>query len=163
MSLSKLIMKSTKKSLMVSTCITPTDDTLPTIKQSIRWFERQVMFLKAYQKKTWVSAILLVVSCLFYQIWLPVTIVASALTQRTFIGMGGISSVIFIFGTLFTALLYPLLGKHPKLIRFLLLQQLSLFTVLIGTFKTLFTNTVKWSGFLYKLNFKGEVVSVKQP
>ena len=162
MSLSKLIMKSTKKSLMVSTCITPTDDTLPTIRQGIRWFERQVMFLKAYQKKTWVTAIFVVVSCLFFQIWLPVSIIVSALTQRTFIGMGGISSLIFVFGTMSTTLLYPLLGKHPRIFRFLLLQQLSLFTVLIGTFKTLFTNTVKWSGFWYKLNFKGEVISVEQ-
>ena len=162
MSLSRLIMKNSKKSVMVPTCIMTTSDTLPTIRQSIKWFERQVMFLKAYQKKTWVTAILVVSSCLFYQIFLPISIIVSSLTQRTFVGMGGVSSLILTIGTLFIAFLYPLLGKHPKLLRFFIFQQLSLFTVLYGTFKTLFTNTVKWSGFWYKLNFRGEVVSVKQ-
>ena len=162
MSLSQLIMKNSKKSVMVPTCIMPTDDALPTIRQSIKWFERQVMFLKAYQKKTWVFAILVVSSCLFYQIFLPVSILVSSLTKRTFIGIGGVSSLVLIGGTLFITSLYPLLGKQPRLLRFLLFQQISLFTVLFGTFKTLFTSTVKWSGFQYKLNFKGKVVSVKQ-
>ena len=162
MSLSRLIMKNSKKSVMVPTCIMPTDDTLPTIGQSIKWFERQVMFLKAYQKKTWVFAIFVVSSSLFFQIFLPVSILVSSLTQRTFVGMGGVSSLILIFGTLFVAFLYPLLGKHPKPLRFFLFQPISLFTVLYGTIKTLFTNTVRWSGFLYKLNFKGTVVSVKR-
>jgi cellulose synthase/poly-beta-1,6-N-acetylglucosamine synthase-like glycosyltransferase len=162
MSLSKLVMKYSKKSIMVTPCITPTDDTLPTISQSIKWFERQVMFLKAYQKKTWVSAILLVISCLFFQLLLPVSIIISFATSKTFAGIGGIAALTFLFGTLFTTLLYPMLGKQPALIRFLLLQPVSLFTVLIGTFRTLFTNTVSWSGFFYKLNFSGKVVSVEQ-
>jgi hypothetical protein len=61
-----------------------------------------------------------------------------------------------------TALFFPLLGKHPNMFRLLLLQQVSLFTMLIGTIKTLFTNTVEWSGFWYKLNFRGKVISVEK-
>jgi len=162
MSLSQLIAKNAKKSIMVTPCITPTDDTLPTIWQSIRWFERQVMFLKAYQKKTWVGAILLVISCLFFQLLLPVSMIISFATSKTFAGIGGIAALTFLFGTLLTTLLFPMLGKQPTLIRFLLVQPLSLFTVLVATFRTLFTNTVTWSGFFYKLNFSGKVVSVEQ-
>ena len=161
MSLSRLIAKNSKKSIMVSPCITPTDDTLPTIRQSIKWFERQVMFLKAYQRKTWVGAIALVISCLFFQLLLPVSIIISFATSRTFAGIGGISALTFLFGTLLTAFFYPMLGKQPTRFRFLLFQPLSLFTVLVGVFKTLFTNTVKWSGFWYKLNFSGKVISVE--
>ncbi len=162
MSLSRLIMKHAKKSIMVSTCITPTDDTLPTIKQSIQWFQRQVMFLKAYQRKTWLIAILLVLSCLTLQMLLPVSLIVSSITSKTFVQAGGIPSLIFIFGTMATTIFYPLLGKHPKLFRMLLLQPISITTVLVSTVKTLFTNTVKWSGFRYKLNFRGEVISVEQ-
>ncbi len=162
MSLSRLIMKHAKKSIMVSTCIIPTDDTLPTIKQSIQWFHRQVMFLKAYQKKTWVIAILVVLSGLSLQILLPVSLIVSLMTSKTFFQAGGFSSLVFIFGTMSTALFYPLLGKHPNMFRLILLQQISLFTMLFGTIKTLFTNTVEWSGFWYKLNFRGKVVSVEQ-
>lgn len=161
-SLSRLILKNSKKSVMVSTCLIPTDDALPTIKQSIKWFERQVMFLKAYHTKTWAAAILLVISCLFLQFLFPFSMVAYITTEKTFTGVGGIPSLVFLFGTMFTALFYPFFGKHPKLWRFVIFQPLSLFTVLYGVFKTLFTNTVTWSGFLYKLNFKGEVISVKQ-
>jgi cellulose synthase/poly-beta-1,6-N-acetylglucosamine synthase-like glycosyltransferase len=161
-SLSKLITKHSKKSVMVSTCVTPTNDALQSIGQSITWFERQVMFLKAYHKSLWVFAILLVSSCFYLQFLLPFSLLLSYYTNKTFLSTGGASSLLFILGTMSTALVYPLLGKQPTLVRFLMLQPISLFTLLFGVFKTLFTNTVTWSGFVYKLNFRGMVTSVKQ-
>jgi cellulose synthase/poly-beta-1,6-N-acetylglucosamine synthase-like glycosyltransferase len=160
-SLSRLVMKHAKKSIMVSTCITPTDDTLPTIKQSIQWFHRQVMFLKAYQKGAWIFALVVVTSSLLLQLLLPVSIVVSLTTAKSFTEAGGVPSLIFFFGTMSTTLLYPLLGKrNPRWRSMVMVQPLSLFTMFYGTLKTLFTNTVKWSGFWYKLNFRGKVISV---
>lgn len=161
-SLSRLIMKNSKKSVMVSTCITPTDDALKTIRQSIHWFERQVMFLKAYQKPLWYSAIFLVTTCLCLQLLLPVSLLLSYYTDLTFIEAGGAATIVFFIGTMLCTLLYPLLGKQPTFFRFLVYQPVSLYSVLFGAFKTLFTNTVKWSGFHYKLNYRGKVISVEE-
>lgn len=162
MSLSNLVIKYAKKSVMVSSCLIPTDDALQTKRQGIRWFKRQVMFLKAYQTKTWVLGILLVLSCLFLEALLPVALIGSLATARSFAELGGYASLVFIFGTMASAMLYPLLGKHPNLFMFFLYQPFSLLTLLYATFSTLFTNTVKWSGFWYKLNFSGKVISVEQ-
>ena len=161
-SLSRLIMKNSKKSVMVSTCITPTDDALKTIRQSINWFERQVMFLKAYQRPIWYAAILLVTTCLALQLLLPVSLLVSYYTDTTFLEAGGAATLFFFFGTLLMTLLWPFLGRQPTFFRFLFFQPVSLYSVLYGAFKTLFTNTVKWSGFHYKLNYSGKVISVEQ-
>jgi cellulose synthase/poly-beta-1,6-N-acetylglucosamine synthase-like glycosyltransferase len=161
-SLSKLIMKHSKKSVMVSTCVTPTCDAIQSISKSISWFERQVMFLKAYHKSLWIAAIILVSSCLYLQFLLPFSLLLAYFTNKTFFSAGGASSLLFILGTMSTAFVYPILGKQPALFRFLIVQPLSLLTLLFGVFKTLFTNTVTWSGFIYKLNFRGIVTSVRQ-
>ncbi len=161
MSLSRIVMKKSKKTIMVSTCIIPTDDTLETLGESIRWFERQVMFLKAYQKRLWYFAVMLVTACLILQISLPVNIFISYFTEESFFDIGGASSLIFNCGIMAIVSLYPFLGKHPKIVRFIFLQPISLFTILYSVLKTLFTNTIKWSGFNYKLNFSGNVVSIK--
>jgi cellulose synthase/poly-beta-1,6-N-acetylglucosamine synthase-like glycosyltransferase len=161
-SLSRLIMKNSKKSVMVSTCVTPTDDALKTIRQSINWFERQVMFFKAYQKPLWYAAILLVTTCLILQLLLPVSLVLSYYTDTTFLEAGGAATLFFFIGTMFCTLLFPFLGRQPTFFRFLFYQPVSLYSVLYGAFKTLFTNTVKWSGFHYKLNYSGKVISVEQ-
>ncbi len=160
-SLSRLIMKSSKKSVMVTNCITPTDDALKTVRQSVRWFERQCMFLKAYQRPLWYVAVLLVVACLSLQILLPVSIGMAYFTDSSFLAAGGASALIFLFGTMATALFYPMLGKHPTYFRFLLFQPISLFTVLISFLRTIFTNTVVWSGFHYKLNYRGKVIAIE--
>ncbi len=160
-SLSQIIMKNSKKSVMVSPCIIPSDDALQTVSQSTNWFVRQVMFLKAYQRISWSIAIPIATLGVFYQVYLPVSLLLSITTSKTFIGLGGIASLVFVFGVMLSAFLYPLLGKLPQFWRFILLQPLLLCTITSGVIKTLFTNTVKWSGFIYKLNFRGKVVSVE--
>lgn len=162
MSLSRIIMKKNKKSVMVTSCITPTSDALSGIGPAIRWFERQVMFLKAYQKPQWYIALLLVLGSAFYYSYLPVALGRAFVQSKNFFQIGGVAPLIFLAGSFTASLLYPLLGPVPHFFRFMLLQPISLVGVCLAVLKTLFTNTVLWSSFKYKLNFKGEVVSVER-
>jgi hypothetical protein len=161
-SLSRLIRKNSRKSVMVSSCIIPTDDALQTVKRSIFWFQRQVMFLKAYQKKMWFSAVAVVFVCLPLQLLLPVSLALCLCTDATFTETGAAPALIFLLGSMVSTILFSFLGKQPALTRTLLLLPVSQFTVVFGTIQTLFTNTVLWSGFKYKINFRGKVTSVKQ-
>lgn len=161
-SLSKLIMKNSKKAVMVTPCVVPTDDALKSIKHSTAWFERQMMFLKSYQRLQWYIAILLALVIIGVYVWIPVALVISLLTSRTFLGLGGAGSLILFFGIMSTTLIYPVLGKFPAFIRFVLYQPISLFTILHAIMKTTATNTVLWSGITYKLNYRGKVTSVER-
>ena len=167
MSLSEIVMKSKSKSVMVSSCITPTEDTIDSFRKSIAWYKRQVLYLKAHQKMQWYATIPGVSLFLFIYAWLPISLVASLVdgfSLETFIAAGGLAPVVLMVGTALVGLLYPLLGKHPNLFWFLLFQPISMFTVLWGAFLTLFTNRIKWSGFIYHLDFfSGKVTRVERP
>jgi len=167
MSLSEIVMKSKSKSVMVSSCITPTEDTIDSFGKSVAWYKRQVLYLKAHQKMQWYATIPGVTLFLAMYAWLPISVVYAALngfSLSAFIAIGGLAPIALMAGTASTGLLYPLLGKHPNLLMFILCQPLSMFTVLWGAFLTLFTNRIKWSGFIYHLDFfSGKVTRVERP
>jgi hypothetical protein len=161
MSLSAVIMKASKKSLLVSTCVTTTDDSLETVQQSINWFMRQVMFLKGYHAFTWMFVAIPFASfLLFLYLWLPVALVLSHFSFTGFMAMGGGASMAFVAGAMMTALLYPLVEKNPRFFGFFMLQPFAFLTMLVSVDKTLFTNTILWSGVRYTMSFKGRVTKI---
>ncbi len=163
-SLSQIIAKKRRKAILVPACVTHTDDSLPSVRQGIRWFERQTMFLKAYHKFTWTfMAIPMAAIVLGLQLWLPVSLLISKFTSYEFFAIGGGASLIVTAGLALSVLLYPMLGKNPRFYGFLFLQPFSLFSLLIGVIRTVFTNTIIWSGVEYKLTFTGKVASVTRP
>ncbi len=162
MSLSALIMRLKKKAVMSSKCLIPTDDALPTLKTSTNWFVRQMMFLKGYQKLQWIVAILLSLSLFGFYLWLPISAIIARKSAYSFSDLGGFSVLALAIAIPFTALAYPIMGKHPYFFRSILFQPISLFSIAWGILKTAFTNTVLWSGITYKLNKKGIVTSVER-
>lgn len=162
MSLSRIIMKEKKKAVMVTPCVVPTDDALPTIKQSTAWFTRQMMFLKGYQKLQWYMAVSLAMAILSFLIWIPGALVISRITSFSFLDLGGAASLLLLFGVMATTLMYPFLGRLPSFGKFVMLQPVSLLTILHGILKTVITNTILWSGISYRLDFRGKVLHVKR-
>jgi cellulose synthase/poly-beta-1,6-N-acetylglucosamine synthase-like glycosyltransferase len=160
MSLSRIVMKKRKKAVLVPPAITDTDDALGSMRQGIRWFERQAMFLKAYHPVTWLLVLPLVLAVMILLIWLPMALVVSKGSLQEFLALGGGASLLFVAGGLVTTLLYPMLGTNPTFIRFLLLQPFALFSMLLSVAKTPFTNTITWSGVRYKLTLSGRVKHV---
>ncbi|NLG17251.1 MAG: glycosyltransferase family 2 protein [Fibrobacter sp.] len=164
MSLSQIVMKKSRKAVLIPPCITHTDDLLQTVRGTVTWFERQIMFLKAYQKPLWfflAMPISLVVLALI--LLLPVSIIASMSAGKTFLGIGGGAALVFYIGELLTVSLYPFLGSMRKFPKFLILQPYMRLAQLLSCFRTLMTNTITWAGIKYKLDFSGDVASIERP
>jgi cellulose synthase/poly-beta-1,6-N-acetylglucosamine synthase-like glycosyltransferase len=162
-SLSKIIMKNSRRSVVVPACITTSDDLIPTVRQGIAWFTRQIMFLKSYEKAVWFFGMLpLVLGALLLFLWLPFALIIGRGSASAFFDVGGGASLIFIVGELLTVSLYPLLGSMPKFHKFLVLQPFMRSTHIISSLRTVYTNKVVWSGVKYHLTFSGKVSRVER-
>jgi cellulose synthase/poly-beta-1,6-N-acetylglucosamine synthase-like glycosyltransferase len=159
MSLSTLALKNKRKAVVVADCITTTDDLLSTVGATVSWFERQIMYLKSYQRALWVFPALpmgLLVGWLM--LLLPYAAITPLITKESsFLELGGGASLIFILGHTVVAMLYPALGKMPFFGRFLLFQPLLRLAQMLSYFKTWTTRTITWAGVKYKLDFRGDV------
>ncbi len=163
MSLSQIVMKNRKKAVVVPPCIVHTDDLIDTVRSTVSWFERQIMYLKAYQPLLWLIALPIALTGVGLVMLLPFSIVASFSENRSFFDMGGGAAAVFYVGELITALLYVLLGTMHRFPKFLLLQPLLRLAQGISYFRTFLTSTITWAGIKYNVNFHGEVVSIKRP
>jgi hypothetical protein len=165
MSLSTLALKNRRKAVVVAGCVTETDDLLPTVGATVSWFERQIMYLKSYQRALWVFPALPMALLVGYlMLLLPYAAAMSLVpgTERTFLELGGGASLLFILGHTAVALLYPALGKMPFFGRFLLLQPVMRMAQMVSYFKTWATRTITWAGVRYKLAFNGDVVKIER-
>jgi ceramide glucosyltransferase len=162
-SLSRLIYKKRLKGIIVPLSFTHSDELFSSVKASIVWFERQIMYLKVYFKTLWLFAILpvLLVSVLLLFL-LPVSIVKSLSTETTFFAAGGGAALVYYIGELLAVSLYPLLGSVPRFHRFLLFWPFMRCTQAVSYVNTLKTNTITWSGVRYRLKFFGDVHKVER-
>jgi len=164
MSLSQVVMKNGRKAVIVPPCITHTDDLIQTMRGTISWFERQIMFLKAYQKSLWLFLTLpVVLLALALLVLLPFAIIASFTKSHSFLSVGGGAALVFYIGELITVSLYPLLGKMPRFYKFLFLQPVMRLTHVVSYLRTCLTNTITWAGIKYHLTFSGDVASIERP
>jgi hypothetical protein len=163
MSLSAVVHKNRRKAVVVPTCLTVSDDLLQTVGATVSWFERQIMYLKSYQRALWVFPTLLIaLTAGALMCMLPVAAVGHFVTNYSFWELGGGVSIVFILGHTAIALLYPLLGKMPFYGKFLLLQPFLRMTQLVSYMKTWCTRTITWAGIRYQLSFNGDVKSLRR-
>lgn len=164
MSLSGLVMKSGKRSVVVPSAVTCTDDLIETVSGSVRWFERQIMFLKAHHRLIWFyMGVPLCLFALLLMVWLPIAALLSISPERTFFAVGGAAPFIFILGEMVVALLYPFMGQVPQLGRFALWLPFMRSALLTSYFRTHFTNVVTWAGIRYHMSTDGRVTRVERP
>lgn len=164
MSLSAAVSSSGGTAVVVPPCITTTDDLIQTINGGMRWFERQIMFLKAYYRRVWMfGAIPVALAGVAVMLWLPWAIYSSIGPDHTFLAVGGAAPLLFLAGELLTAMLYPLIGSIPRFGRFLFLQPLLRTTHAVSFFRTLFSNVITWAGVRYYLDSHGTVTRVERP
>ncbi len=161
-SLSQIIKKKKKKSILVPTCITHTNDLIEGVGDATRWFERQMMFLKLYQRSLWVVAMPIILITFATLVWLPVAALAALLTGASFFAIGGGASLFLVVGKFVSDLFYPALGAMPRLSFFMLLQPAALCVFQISCLRTAFTNTVVWSGITYHMSFTGKVTGLER-
>jgi len=165
MSLSAVVYKAKRKAMVVPACVTVSDDLIETMAGATSWFERQIMYLKAYQKGLWFFTLSLVLTAFTLLCLLPIAAFGAFSTRdlNLFWTLGGGVSLFFIAGHTLVALLYPFLGKMPFLGRFLLLQPFMRMTHVIAYMRTWFTHTITWAGIKYQLSYNGNVQKLERP
>ena len=164
MSLSHLVLKARRKAVVVPHCIIQTDDLLQTVRGTVSWFERQIMYLKAYQKSIWFFiGFPVVISGMLLTMLLPVALIMAVLSQKTFFGSGGGAALLFYAGELLTVALYPLLGSMYSFRKFMLFWPFLRLTHGASYSLTAFTNTITWAGIRYRLAFNGDVTAITRP
>jgi cellulose synthase/poly-beta-1,6-N-acetylglucosamine synthase-like glycosyltransferase len=162
MSLSRAVSHAHRTAVMVPTCITNTNDLIQTVRGGVSWFERQIMYLKAYYRGLWLAAVPVALVCSALILALPFALVASIAPHWTFVQAGGGAGLVFLVGELLTVLLYPLLGQMPHFGRFLLLQPFMRATHAVSFLRTMFTNVITWSGVRYYVGRQGVVTRVER-
>jgi len=164
MSLSQIINKNRKKAVLVPHCITHTDDLLPTVKSTVNWFERQIMYLKAHFKMIWLFLVFPIASAATLLLFaLPFAMLMSISENHSFYSAGGGAALIFYIGEILTVMLYPFLGKMHRMPKFIALFPMMRFTHVLSYFRTFLTNTITWAGIKYTINFSGEVAKIERP
>jgi len=163
MSLSALVFKAKRKAVVVPHCVIQTDDLLPTVRGTISWFERQIMYLKVYQMNLWIISIPIALAALSCLMVMPYALVASASPEKTFFASGGGAALVFYLGELLTVSLYPLMGSMYSLGKFFLFWPFLRLTQFASFALTCLTNTITWAGIKYQLAFNGNVSRIERP
>lgn len=162
-SLSRLLMKKLKRTVVVPACITSTDGLLSSVNKSIVWFARQIMYLKAHEKPLWFfGGVPLAITASILFTWLPISLVAGMGSMKRFVDLGGGAALVFFLGGLLIMLFFSLLGPIPKVYKMFLFEPFLRMTILIGFFRTSFAKKILWSGIKYHLTFSGKVSKVER-
>ncbi len=163
LSLSQVIHKKRLKGVLVPSCMAHSDELFHNVNDAIRWFERQIMFLKVYFKPIWFFiALPIVLSGATFMGLLPAAALLGHFKGGGFFRYGGGAALLFYVGELLTVSLYPLMGPMPKFHRFLVLQPFLRALQVVSYFRTWATNTITWSGVRYRLKFFGDVSKVER-
>jgi ceramide glucosyltransferase len=163
LSLSSRVAATGRSAIMVPSAVTCTDDLIQSVRGGVRWFERQIMFLKAYHRRAWLflaTPVALLGGTLI--VWLPLAAILSISPHRSFFALGGAASVLFFAGEAATAMLYPLLGDVPRPMRFAAMQPFMRTAHAVSLLRTVFTNRITWSGVRYHLDRRGTVRRVER-
>lgn len=151
LSLAELIMERKERSLFVPACVTPTDDALRSVPKVFGWIERQMMFLKMYHTHLWSLAMPLVCGTVAVLIGGPVAALLSGGSWEKFVEYGGAGTLAFVALDLLSVSTYPLLGRMHRFGSLVLMLPLLRLILLLSLMKTLFTNTITWSGVQYRI------------
>jgi cellulose synthase/poly-beta-1,6-N-acetylglucosamine synthase-like glycosyltransferase len=162
-SLSQIVKNHHKKSVLVPTCITHSDDLIQSVGAAVRWFTRQMMYLKAYQGELWLVAIPLITVAFVLMLLLLPAVLLSGLSWARFTALGGSAALLLVVGKYLGDILYLGLGPMKRRRLFFLVQPFCLLVFLYSCIKTAFTNTVTWAGVRYILDNKGRVRKLIRP
>jgi hypothetical protein len=161
-SLSQIAVRRRRKSVLVTPCVTYSDDLVPTLGECIAWFSRQILYVKAYLPGLWLGIIPVAVSGSLVYALLPLSIVGALFTQVSFWEWGGGASLLILAGEMLAALLYALLHPIPRLPRFVILAPLVRVGQLVSYLKTISTRTITWSGVRYRFDKSGKVILIER-
>jgi len=161
LSLTKILADNRKRSILVPECLLFSDDVLDSTEETIRWFTRQLLLLKGFFFGWWMvlGGFVSVGAVILYAL-LPVALIGSYFSEKTFWDLGGLPALIFYAGNFLTAWLYGFLGPTKKHWLFFFRSPFLRIPQLIGYFKSIGTYQFTWANIKYKFNRRGQVQQV---
>jgi cellulose synthase/poly-beta-1,6-N-acetylglucosamine synthase-like glycosyltransferase len=164
LSLAEIIMKNSRSSVLVPACVTVDEDPIQSLPDSIRWIERQMMFLKMYHTALWIPAVPVILLVLLVLAWLPVAAILSLGDFPRFLQLGGGVPLSMIAIDMLASVWFPVLGGFPRFGRFFLMLPLLRFLMMYSLARTITTNTITWSGVEYRVKVRtGKVINLTRP
>lgn len=160
--LSQILMQHHKKSVLVPTSITHTDSLIRAIGNMVRWCTRQILFVKSYHRKLWLTTCPLVIGAGLIYAYLPLAVAGALSTPVSFWEWGGGAGLILWIGDALAALLFALLGPTQDLAQMMLLAPLLRLAQALGYVKTIGIMTITWSGVRYTFDKSGKVILVER-
>jgi cellulose synthase/poly-beta-1,6-N-acetylglucosamine synthase-like glycosyltransferase len=163
LSLMIILAKAGKKSVLVPECLSPCTDLFETTDDVVEWFSRQLLLLKSYSYCWWVAfgGGALLGAIVLYSL-MPIAIIGSILTQKTFWELGGLPSLIFYLGEFLSAWLFGLLGSTKNHFLFILRMPFIRFPQILGYLKSLGPYEFTWANIHYKFAPDGKVLNVSR-
>lgn len=162
-SLSKLISDHRHRTVLVATALCQANDAIESIPKTIEWYQRQIMYLKYYRRRIWRYIIgPFVLAYLINYLWIIIAILISLFTNIPFWQTGIPIPIFFFILIAINALFFMFLGPVKKSYLLILLAPILRFTHVIAYVKTIFSDTINWSGISYQLNPTGEVKQIKR-
>ncbi len=161
-SLSQIIRQRRKKCVVVPTSITCADNPTRSIGETVNWLTRQVLYLKSYHRKIWLTYYPVVFTAGLIYACLPLAIAGDLGTPVSFWEWGGGAGLILWIGEALGALLSASLGPTQDLVQIMLLTPLLRLAHALSYVKTIGTMTITWSGVRYTFDKSGKVTLVER-
>lgn len=161
LSLMIILAENRKRSLPVPECLSESTDIFDSAEEAVEWFTRQLILLKAYAFGWWLSfgGLALFGAVILYSL-LPIALIGSLFTQKTFWDLGGLPSLIFYAGEFLVAWLFGLLGSTERHWLFIVRMPFIRIPQLIGYLKSIGTYQFTWAKIKYKFKRGGQVLEV---
>jgi len=161
LSLTKILAENRKRSIFVPECLSLSNDVIDSTEEIIGWFTRQLLLLKAFFFVWWMAlgGFASVGAVILYAL-LPVALIGSIFTEKTFWDLGGLPALIFYAGEYLAAWLFGILGPTRRHWLFIIRMPFLRFPQMIGYFKSIGTYQFTWAKIIYKFNRRGQVQQI---
>lgn len=161
MTLQHLLQKKRKKVVFVPTCVKETLNTLTSLEESIRWFKRQMLYVKFYLRPFWFLSLSLLFYCAANILSFPLLFLYAIVSPGKKIFFLTVVTGIFNVG----AMIYGLLLKRPAhdqhtMRAWFFLSPLYLVLTGYACLLGVFTNVIEWKGISYHLDYDGHVKKI---
>ncbi|PON13900.1 hypothetical protein C2W62_31930 [Candidatus Entotheonella serta] len=161
MSLIALLVRKHQRAYYLPGELVYSDLSSPTMAESIRWFQRQLLNLKLHQYRSWclLGPVLLMLIPLPY-VWLPMAGLLSLWTGDSFWAWGGGTVLIFFLSEFIIGFLYGCIGPTRRHGLFVARIPILRLVQSLAYLKTIGAYTMNWADVCYTFNRRGEVVEI---
>jgi ceramide glucosyltransferase len=129
------------------------------MKNVLKWSIRQIQYLKYYLKAYWFTLILTYIPTNLAMISVPVLLVASFLNHSLVPILLSYSTVFLVM--ILNHILIILLNEGKISFKHIVYMLPMLILFSYGLILSIFTNKLRWSGYIYKMKYNGDVKSIE--